>query len=479
VLGHVMLILAACLLAPLVVALIYRSGPASERQDIISFAVTIAVALGIGLVLQLRFKGHVSDVSRREGFLIVTGSWLTAVGVGMLPFLLSGATDSVTDAFFETMSGFTTTGATIFSGPEIEKIPHGLGFWRCMTQWLGGMGIVVLGVAILSFLGVGGYRLLKAETPGGVAYERERPRITDAAKELWMLYVGISMAEVIALKLAGASVYDAFCHTFTTMSTGGFSPHGDSVAFFGPAVQWIIIFFMFIAGMNFSLHAQLLRGQGKALLLNSEFWVYTALIVLGALVGVIVLPSDSGLEKLVRDALFQVISIGTTTGYATADFDKWPEIMRLILLLLMFTGGCMGSTGGGVKAARLIIYAKTLVRELHLLIYPRVIHPIRMGNKVVEPEVVANILAFGALYSFTFLVGALVMAAFGYDLVTAMSTSAAALGNVGPGLGGVGPMENWSHLPAAAKWVMSALMLLGRLELFSTVVLLTPYSWKR
>lgn len=479
VLGHVLTILAICLSAPLAVAVAHGWGSSSGQREIVAFLITIALSLGIGLALRFQLKGKVSDVGRREGFVIVVGSWLAAVVVGMLPFLFSGATASITDAFFEVMSGFTTTGATIFSGPEIEALPYGIGFWRCMTQWLGGMGIVVLGVAILSFLGVGGYRLLKAETPGGVAYERERPRITDAAKELWLLYLVISAAQVMALKVAGTSWYDAFCHTFTTMSTGGFSPHGDSVAYFGPVVQWIIIVFMFMAGMNFSVHAQLVRGKGMALIKNSEFWVYTGIIVGCSLIGVIAIPTNAGVEERIRDTLFQVISIGTTTGYATEDYDKWPEIMRLLMLLLMFTGGCMGSTGGGIKAARLLIYAKALARELHRLISPRVIHPIRMGDRVVERDIVTNILAFGALYSVTFLAGALVMAAFGYDLVTAMSTSAAALGNIGPGLGAVGPMENWAHLPGIAKWVMSALMLLGRLELFSVVVLMTPYAWRR
>lgn len=479
VIGYLLLIIALCLVAPLIVALVYDSGSPFERREILAFAVTMAFSLGSGLLLRHRFKRQARDVGRREGFAIVTGCWLVAVLVGLVPFLITGVTTSFTDAFFETMSGFTTTGATVFKGPEIEQIPHGLEFWRCMTQWLGGMGIVVLGVALLSFLGVGGYRLLKAETPGGVSYERERARITDAAKDLWRLYLGISVAEVIALKLAGATIFDALCHTFTTMSTGGFSPHGESIAYFGPGVQWIIVVFMFIAGMNFSLHAQLLRGRVRPLLHSTEFRTYGAIMLGCIVVGVAIVPVGFDLEERVRAVAFQVVSIGTTTGYATEDYDKWPQLMRFAMLLLMFTGGCMGSTGGGVKAARLVIYAKAMLRELHHLIYPRGVRPIRAGDKVVDPVIVSNILAFGAAYIATFLLGALVMAASGYDLVTAASASAAALGNIGPGLAGVGPMENWAHLPIVTKWVMSLLMLMGRLELFSVVVLLTPWAWKR
>jgi len=462
VLGNLLIIMAPCLAAPLAVAIIYDSGSPLEIREIVAFAVTIVVSLGAGLTLRIRFKKQARDVGRREGFAIVTASWLVAVLVGMIP-----------------LSGFTTTGATIFKGDEIERIPHGLQFWRCMTQWLGGMGIVVLSVALLSFLGVGGYRLLKAETPGGVAYERERPRITDAAKDLWKLYLGISVALVIALKLAGTTIFDACCHAFTTMSTGGFSPHGESIAYFEPHVQWIIIAFMFIAGVNFSLHAQLIRGRIKPLLHSREFRTYGTILLGFSLVGIFVATTGSSIEERIRDVVFQVVSIGTTTGYATVDYEQWPQLMRLVMFLLMFTGGCMGSTGGGIKAARLVIYAKALVRQLHLLIFPHGVRPIRTGDKLVDPAIVSNVLAFGALYVVSFIVGALVMAACGYDVTTAASASAAALGNIGPGLSEVGPMENWSHLPIVAKWVMSVLMLMGRLELFSVVVLFTPWAWKR
>ncbi|MBN2496764.1 MAG: TrkH family potassium uptake protein [Deltaproteobacteria bacterium] len=476
-LAHLALILALCLLAPLAVTFIYFDSNPYILWEITAFILPIALCAGFGFWLRRRYRGQ-PDLGRREGFAVVTFSWLLLVVVGMLPFLVSGTTTSVTDAFFETMSGFTTTGATIF--PQVEVIPRGVQFWRCMTQWLGGMGIVVLSVALLRFLGVGGYRLLKAETPGGVVFEREKPRITEMAKDLWKLYLLISAAEVILLVVSGMSVYDAFCHSFTTMSTGGFSPHTESIAYFtSPATQWIIIVFMFMAGINFSLHAQLFRLRPGAMARNPEFRLYAAITGCVVLIGVFVVPMGHGVEKHVRDIVFQAVSIGTTTGYATADFDAWPQMMRLLMVLCMFVGGCMGSTGGGMKVARLLIFAKLMAREAHRLIFPHAVRPVRVGDKIIDPKIVSNIMAFGAVFAFLFIVGTLVMAACGYDLVTASTASVAALSNIGPGLAKVGPTANWAHLPITAKWVMSVLMLLGRLELFSVLVLVTPWAWRR
>jgi trk system potassium uptake protein len=479
VLGYLLIIMAPCLTAPLVVAVVYDLNEPGGVREVIAFSVTVVFSLATGLALRNKLAPEARDVGRREGFVIVTASWLVAALVGMMPYLISGATNGVTDAFFETMSGFTTTGASIFTGSEIDGMLHGLMFWRCMTQWLGGMGIVVLSVAVLSFLGVGGYRLLKAEAPGGVAYERERPRITDAAKDLWKLYLGMSVVLVAMLVLAGTTVFDAFCHTFTTMSTGGFSPHGESMAFFGAPVQWIVIVFMFLAGINFSLHAHLLRGRLGPILHNPELRTYATILLACVVLGILFTPTGAHLEERIRNVAFQVVSIGTTTGYASQDYDAWPAFSRLLIFLLMFTGGCMGSTGGGIKHARIVIYAKAVMRQLHLSIYPHAVHPVRAGDKVVEPAIVSNILVFGALYAASLVVGAVVMAASGYDLETSVSASAAALGNIGPGLAQVGPAQDWSHLPAVAKWVMSLLMLMGRLELFTVVVLFTPAVWKR
>jgi len=482
VLGNFLLIMAVCLTAPLCLSLAHdwRFPPeAGGHPELIPFLVPILIAFCAGISLRLLFKRKTGDVGRREGFVVVTFSWLTAVILGMIPFLLSGTCDTVSDAFFETMSGFTTTGATIF--PAVEVIPYGLQFWRHMTQWLGGMGIVVLSVALMPLLGVGGFRMLKAETPGGVIFERDRARITDSAKDLWKLYLLISGAEVVLLALSGTSIYDAFCHTFTTMSTGGFSPHSESIAFFtSPITQWVIILFMFTAGISFSLHAQVLRGRIRAAFENAEFRFYLAIIAVCAIVGFTIIPGNgAGLEQRIREVTFQVVSIGTTTGYATVDFDAWPQMMRLVMVMLMFIGGCMGSTGGGMKVARVLVYGKAFTRELHKLLYPHAVKKIRIGNRKLDDGIALNILAFGSLFVAAFIVGSLTMAAFGYDLVTSMSASIAALGNIGPGLGAIGPTRNWAHLPDAAKWVMSFLMLIGRLELYSVLILFTPWVWKR
>lgn len=478
VLGNLVLVLGAALVIPLAVAIACADENPRAGAEIAGFCVTILVAVVGGLAGRLACRVNVDEIRVREGFAIVTFSWLLACLVGMLPFLISGTSDSVADAFFETMSGFTTTGATIF--PLVEVIPAGVQFWRCMTQWLGGMGIVVLSVALLPMLGAGGYRLLKAETPGGVAFERERPRITDTAKELWILYLTLSALQVALLVMAGMTLYDACCHTFTTMSTGGFSPHSESIAYFhSPVVHWVIIVFMLAAGANFSLYAQAFRGQVRAVYHNSELRLYLAILVGCSLVGALVVESTAAWEERIRNAAFQVVSIGTTTGYATQDFDLWPQIMRLALVLLMFVGGCMGSTGGGIKVARLIIFAKSVVREMFRPIFPHAVRHIRLGDRVIDPALVANILGFGTLYTVAFVVGAGVMAGCGYDLVSSLSASAAALGNIGPGLGAVGPTRHWAHLPDVAKWVMSGLMLAGRLEMYSVVILLTPWAWRR
>ncbi|MEZ4270261.1 MAG: TrkH family potassium uptake protein [Myxococcota bacterium] len=480
-LGSLLFILGLAIFAPLAVAIAYDSQSPYESAEITAFIITLLVALVGGTVLRLFFSKDANRIRVREGFAIVTFSWLILSAVGMLPYLLSGVTHSIADAFFETMSGFTTTGASVF--PEVEILPHGVMFWRCMTQWLGGMGVVVLAVALLPMMGVGGYRLMKAESPGGVAYERDRPRITESAKELWKIYLLFSLVLFALLYLSGMNFYDSLCHTFTTMSTGGFSTHTESVKYFqSPITQWIIIAFMFIAGVNFSVHAAGLRRNFRPFLRNREFRGYVIITLVCTSVGILVLSGGRIAainESLVRVAAFQVLSVSTTTGFATDDFSLWPPILRLMLFLLMFCGACMGSTAGGIKVFRLLIYIKAVYREFHRMIFPHAIRPVRIGERVIEPAVVANILAFGLLYMVCFTVGAIVMTAYGFGMVTSMSASAAALGNIGPGLDLVGPAANWQHLPALAKWVMSFLMLLGRLELFSVLVLCTPGAWKR
>lgn len=477
VLGNVLLLFAVCLIAPLTVCIVIDSGT-GEWWEFGAFLATTVTSALVGFALRQSFADSSDEIRLREGFAVVSFSWIAMGLVGMLPYLISGTTSSGTDAFFETMSGLTTTGATVFE--NVDGIPAGVQFWRCMTQWIGGMGIVVLSVALLPFLGVGGYHMLKAETPGGVAYERERPRMTENARLMWRLYLGLTIALTALLWAEGMTFYDAACHAFTTMSTGGFSPHNESVAHFSsPLIQWTLIVFMLLAGTNFAIHTQLFRRNFAPLRGNSEFKAYVS-IVLGVIVlFALLVPQEHGFERHLRDVAFQVVSIVTTTGFATADYNQWPEAVRLGLVLLMFMGGCMGSTAGGMKVARIVIYAKTLVRELHHMLYPHAVERIRISGHSVDQALVLNLLSFGLVWTALFVAGSFVMAACGYDLPTATSASIAALGNIGPGLAEVGPTANWSHLPAAAKWFMALLMMVGRLEVFSVLVLFTPWLWRR
>lgn len=478
VLGNLLLILALCLALPLIVAAAIDSGRVNESAEIWAFVWPLAGALLIGGVMRWAFKGYAGSVGVREGFAIVTFSWLVMAAVGTLPYVISGVATGVTDGFFETISGFTTTGATVFQ--HVERIPHGVQLWRHMTQWLGGMGIVVLSVALLPVLGVGGYRMLKAEAPGGMAYEREQARITDAAKNLWRLYLILSGVLMGLYWFLGMDLFDAVCHAFTTMATGGFSTHTASIGFYDSAwIQWVVILFMFVAGTNFALHAHLLIGDYRAVLRNAEWRLYVGMILGASILGVALLWSAASWEAQIRAVVFQVVSVATTTGYATADFDTWPQFLRFVMLLLMLFGGSMGSTAGGIKMARLAVYIKAPLRELRRLIYPHAVQPMRMGNKILEPGIASNILAFGLVYTATAMLGTFVLGAAGYDLPSALSASISALSNVGPGLGAVGPSENWGHLPAVTKWVMGLLMLMGRLELYSVLVLTTPWVWKR
>ncbi|MEO0813649.1 MAG: TrkH family potassium uptake protein [Myxococcota bacterium] len=446
VLGNITMLFGLCLAAPLVVALLIDSGTENEWLECAAFAGTMAFSVSVGAVLRRVYRDQAKEIRLREGFVVVSFSWLTMGAIGILPYVLSGAIPSVTDAFFETMSGLTTTGATILS--DIEALPHGVQFWRCMTQWIGGMGIVVLSVALLPFLGVGGYHLLKAETPGGVAYERDRPRITENAQLMWRLYIGLTLTLVGLLWLGGMDLYHAACHAFTTMSTGGFSPHAKSLGHYtSPFIQWTVIVFMFLAGTNFSLHAYAFRRNFGAVWRNSEFKTYAALMVAVSLLFSALVPLNTGIEAHVRAVTFQVVSIVTTTGFGTADYDAWPQVVRLGFVLLMFIGGSMGSTSGGMKVARWVVYSKALVRELHRMVYPHAVEKVRINGSPVDQKLILNLFSFGLVWTGLFVLGSIVMAASGYDLPTATSASISALGNIGPGLAQVGPTADWSHLP--------------------------------
>jgi trk system potassium uptake protein TrkH len=385
----------------------------------------------------------------------------------------------VTNAFFETMSGFTTTGATILE--DIEELPHGLLFWRSLTHWIGGMGIIVLSLAILPFLGVGGMQMYKAEVPGPTA-DRLTPRITETAKILWGVYVAFTAVEAVLLMFGGMNLFEALCHSFGTLATGGYSTRNASIGAYGSAyIDYVVIFFMLIAGTNFALHYRFIRGDWKAYFRNQEFLFFISLVGLAT----VVVGLDTyfnhyhNLSETVQKSLFQVSAILTTTGYGTADYEQWSFSSQFILFMLMFFGGCAGSTGGGIKMLRIHILVKFVFAEITRLIHPHAVVPVRIGKQTVPPEVVANIVGFFIMFVLIFVGSVLIMSALGLDIISSFGAVAASLGNIGPGLGSVGPTDNYAHLPVVGKWFLTFLMLMGRLEVYTVIILLSPSFWKK
>jgi trk system potassium uptake protein TrkH len=426
------------------------------------------------------------DLRKRDGYLVVTLGWLVMSLSGAVPYVVSGAIPSYTDAFFETMSGFTTTGASIL-GQEIESLSHGLHFWRAMTHWLGGMGIIVLTIAILPLLGIGGMQLYAAEVPGPTP-DKLTPRVKETAKRLWIVYVALTLLETLLLMLGknGMSFYEAICHSMSTLSTGGFSTRQASMAAFDPYYQYVVIIFMFVAGINFALTYAALRGKPIRIWQNEEFRVY-AFVVLGLILLVTSLvylntyqEAGKSLENAFRDSAFQVIAIITTTGFGTADFTSWGPFLLVLFFVMMFLGANAGSTSGGVKWVRVLVIMKNSKAELKRQLHPQAILPVRFNKQVVSNEVVSKIKAFILIFMIIFFIGTFVMASLGLDFPSAMGSVAATLGNIGPGIGIVGPgdAQNFAQIPPFGKWFLSFLMLLGRLELFTVLMLLTPFFWR-
>lgn len=436
------------------------------------------ITIIIGLLSVFYTRNATKNISKKEAYLIVSFSWLTISLFGSLPFYLSGYFESFTDSFFETMSGFTTTGASILN--DIESIPHGLLFWRSMTHWIGGMGIIVLSLAILPLLGIGGMQLFSAESPGPTA-DKIHPKVKEMAKRLWGLYVILTVAEIILLMLGQMSFFDAICHAFATMATGGFSTQNTSVAAYSPYIQYIIIIFMILAGTNFSMHYFMLKRKFSKVKSNEEYQLYIGLIVVVTLIitGGLILKMNMGWEQAFRDSLFQVVSIITTTGFVTADYLLWPSGLWFLLFILFFVGGSAGSTGGGVKVVRILILIKNSLLEFRRLLHPHAILPVRLNHRPVTQNIVFLVSSFFLFYITTFVVGVVFMTAIGLDFISAVGASASALGNIGPALGSLGPVENYAHIPAFGKWVLSFLMLLGRLELFTVLIIFSPTFWKK
>jgi trk system potassium uptake protein TrkH len=474
VLGVLTFYFGLTMIFPLLVGLYYHDS--SIRPILASMLVTVV----FGGLMHRVFHGHKAEIiSQREGMAIVAVGW-SLVGIfGALPFYFGQGFTSFVDAVFESVSGFTTTGASILT--DIEAVARGLLFWRSFIQWLGGMGIIVLSVAILPFLGVGGMQLYKAEVPSPVP-DKLKPRIRDTAMILWKVYALISAVQTLLLMLGGMDWYDALCHTFTTMPTGGFSTKNASIAHYNSVYfDSVFILFMLLAGINFSLHYQLLRGKPLAFWRDSECRFFLGMVIVLILVVSIDIFGSvyETISQSLRYGAFQVVSIITTTGYATADYERWPPMSQLILLLCMFIGASAGSTGGGMKCLRVMLCFKYCYRELFSLVHPHAVSQIKIGRKTVSDEIMRSILGFLALYVALASLSTVLLAGMGVDFVTAIAAVAATIGNIGPGLGTVGPVDNYAQIPYLGKWLLIWCMLLGRLEIFTVLILMVPEYWRK
>lgn len=440
--------------------------------------ISAAISLFIGMVFFFSFSKYDQLVRKREGYLIVVLSWIFMTGFGMLPFILSEEVTSIADALFETVSGLTTTGASILT--DIEAMPKGLLFWRSMTQWIGGLGIIVLTVAIFPLLGIGGSELFVAESPGPTS-DKVHPRISETAKRLWYIYVGLTVAASLLFWAGGMTFYDAVNHGLTTLATGGFSTKNASMAFYeSPFIQYTAIVFMFLAGTNFTLIYFGLHGRFRKVFKSDEFKAYT-----GALIGLslilflgIYVQSDISLEFAFRKAAFQVVSLVTTTGFVSDDYTQYGEGIAFICFMLLFLGGSAGSTAGGIKFVRHVTFLKNSWLEFKRIVHPRAIVPLIINGERVTGRIINNIMNFLLIYLSTFVIGSLLISLLGYDLATSLGSVATCLGNVGPAIGQVGPVDNFAFFSPMAKIVLSFLMLLGRLELFTILILFTPFFWR-
>jgi trk system potassium uptake protein TrkH len=468
-LGWLLLLDCAFLVLPLLASLVFG-------ESLEPWVAAISIAGIVGLLL-VRTRPSGRHIRPRDGFLVVGGSWIAVSLIGAIPYLVTGALGPV-DAIFESVSGFTTTGSTVIG--DTTGIPRALLLWRAMSQWLGGMGIILFTIAILPLLGIGGMQLFKAEVPGPVA-DKVRPRLAATARTLWMVYVGFTAAEWFALRLAGLSGFDALCHSFTTLATGGFSTRNTSVGEFGSAtVEWIIIVFMLLAGINFVLHFRLLTGRAVEVWRDSELRYFLGVVVVATLVLFATVHEDGAhLADSIRHAAFQTVSILTTTGYCTTDFEVWSTLPLLVLMCLMVLGGMSGSTGGGIKSLRALLAIKSLRTTLDRLIHPHAVRPVKYGGAVVSESVLSGIWAFLTAYLLITLVGTAVVAAYGYDLMTAISAGLTSIGNVGPGLGEIGAYDNFAHFPGVVKIVLAGCMLFGRLEIFTLLALFSREFWRR
>jgi trk system potassium uptake protein TrkH len=484
-LGLLLLFNGGFMMIATLISLVYKDGVTLD------LLLAGSVTLLIGTFVMIATRNHQKEMNKREGYIVVAFGWIVMSLTGTLPYLVTEAIPTFTEAFFETMSGYTTTGASILN--DIEVLPEGVLFWRSTTHWIGGMGIIVLAIAILPLLGVGGMQLFAAEAPGPGG-DKLHPRITDTAKRLWLIYFGYTAAETILLQIAGMSFFDAINHALSTLSTGGFSTKNASIAHWNdnPVIQYIIIVFMFLAGTNFVLSYFLFKGKVSKIIEDDEFKLYFRFIIVFTIIAAAVIyfradVSKSSLahpmvlgewESSLRHGLFQVLAIITTTGFVSADYTMWTPFLTVFFFGLMFLGGSAGSTAGGIKVVRHLILIKNGFLEFKRALHPNAILPVRYNKKSISGDIVFNVLGFFILYMLSFIIGSLGFSMFQLDFESSIGLSASSLGNVGPALGDFGPVNNYAALPPLGKWWASFLMLLGRLELFTVLILLTPFFWR-
>ena len=473
IMGFLLLIETAMLMCCGGVSLFYK------EDDLNSFLLSSAITAFVGVIMLAIGRGAEKSLNRRDGYVIVSVAWIAFSLFGMLPYYIGGYIPNVTDAFFETMSGFSSTGATIMN--NIESMPHGILSWRAMTQWIGGLGIVFFTIAVLPIFGMGGIQVFAAEA-SGPTHDKVHPRIGVTAKWIWGIYAGMTGTLIILLVFGGMGLFDSICHAFTTTSTGGFSTKQTSIEYYhSPYIDYVISIFMFISGINFTLLLLFVNRKFKKFIGNAELKFYFGSVVLFTAVIAIVLyyTSPMGMEESFRKSLFQVISLQTSTGFATDDYMQWTPVLWGLLTIIMLMGACAGSTTGGLKCIRMVILTKVSRNEFKHILHPNAILPVRINKQVISPSIVSTVLAFCFIYISIIVIGTLLMMAMGVGAEESMGCVISSIGNMGPGLGETGPAYSWNALPDAAKWLLSFLMLLGRLELFTVLLLFTPDFWKR
>ena len=474
IIGFILILVGFCMLAGIPFSIYYKG------DDILALVISSLITIFIGATLWFssRIESE-AEIGKREAYLIVTLGWIASSAFATLPFLIHGSIPSFTDAFFEMMSGFTTTGSSILN--DVEALPHGLLFWRSLTHWLGGMGIIVLSLAILPLLGIGGMQLFQAEV-AGPSKDKLHPRVTETAKRLWAIYILLTFIEVVLLLFGGMNLFDAMCHSFGTLATGGFSTKNTSIAYFhSPFIEYVIIIFMFLGGTNFSLHYLALHGKITSYFKDEEFkfYLFFILLTVGFAAGYLFIVNNQAFESSFRHAAFSIMTVLSSTGFATVDYEAWAPFFTQFFLILLLFGACAGSTSGGVKMIRYHLLIKNGFLELKRLLHPSAVIPVRYNNRSVSNDIISKVSSFVLLYLAIFGISSVIMAFLGLELQSAMGSVAASMANIGPGLGTTGPVSNYSHVPEFGKWVLSFLMLIGRLEIFTVVIIFSSAFWKK